>query len=47
MLTHPALDQLRALKLGGTAQAFVDLEAQEDVRNLARRGNRLHIVSAC
>src|ERR1700746_1033376 len=34
MLTHPTLDQLRALKLDGMAQAFVDLEAQEEVRNL-------------
>ena len=29
------LDQLRALKLDGMAQAFVELEAQEDGRNLA------------
>jgi DNA replication protein DnaC len=35
MLTHPTLDQLRALKLDGMAQAFVELETQEDVRNLA------------
>jgi hypothetical protein len=35
MLTHPTLDQLRALKLDGMAQAFVEIEAQEDVRNLA------------
>ena len=35
MLTHPTLDQLRALKLEGMAQAFVELEAQEDVCNLA------------
>jgi hypothetical protein len=35
MLTHPTLDQLRALKLDGMAQAFVELEAQEDGRNLA------------
>jgi hypothetical protein len=34
MLTHPTLDQLRALKLDGMAPAFVDLEAQEEVRNL-------------
>jgi DNA replication protein DnaC len=32
---HPTLDQLRALKLDGMAQAFVELEAQEEVRNLA------------
>jgi len=35
MLTHPTLDQLRALKLDGMAQAFVEIEAQEEVRNLA------------
>jgi hypothetical protein len=29
MLTHPTLDQLRALRLDGMAQAFVELEAQE------------------
>ena len=29
MLTHPTLDQLRALKLDGMAQAFIELEAQE------------------
>jgi IstB-like ATP binding protein len=35
MLTHPTLDQLRALKLDGMAQAFVELEAQEQARDLA------------
>jgi DNA replication protein DnaC len=35
MLTHPTLDQLRALKLDGMLQAFIELEAQEEVRNLA------------
>lgn len=35
MLTHPTIDQLRALKLDGMAQAFVELEAQEEVHNLA------------
>src|SRR5262245_29278228 len=35
MLTHPTLDQLRAMKLDGMAQAFVELEAQDEVRNLA------------
>jgi DNA replication protein DnaC len=35
MLTHPTLDQLRALNLDGMVQAFVELEAQEEVRNLA------------
>ena len=34
MLTHPTLDQLRALKLDGMAQAFVELEAQEEAGNL-------------
>jgi DNA replication protein DnaC len=37
MLTHPTLDQLRALKLDGMAQAFVELETQEEVHNLAHR----------
>ena len=35
MLTHPTLDQLRALKLDGMAQAFVDLAAQDAARDLA------------
>ena len=35
MLTHPTLDPLRALKLDGMAQAFVELEAQEASRDLA------------
>src|SRR5713101_2153510 len=35
MLTHPTLDQLRALKLDGMAQAFVELAAQEEVKGLA------------
>jgi DNA replication protein DnaC len=35
MLTHPTLDQLRTLKLDGMAQAFVEIEAQEQARNLA------------
>src|ERR1700752_1463756 len=30
MLKHPTLDQLKALKLDGMAQAFVELEAQEE-----------------
>jgi hypothetical protein len=29
MLTHPTIDQLRALRLDGMADAFVELEAQE------------------
>jgi DNA replication protein DnaC len=36
MLTHPTLDQLRALKLDGMAQAFIELEAQEEAHGLAR-----------
>src|SRR6186997_883938 len=35
MLTHPTLDQLRALKLDGMVQAFIELEAQDETRNLA------------
>ena len=35
MLTHPTLDQLRALNLDGMVQAFIELEAQEEARNLA------------
>jgi DNA replication protein DnaC len=34
MLTHPTLDQLKALKLDGMAQAFVELEAQEQSGSL-------------
>ena len=34
MLTHPTLDQLRALRLDGMADAFVELEAREEARNL-------------
>jgi DNA replication protein DnaC len=34
MLNHPTLDQLRALKLDGMAEAFIELEAQEEGRNL-------------
>jgi DNA replication protein DnaC len=35
MLSHPTLDQLRALKLDGMVQAFIELEAQDETRNLA------------
>jgi len=28
MLTHPTLDQLKALKLDGMADAFVELQSQ-------------------
>jgi DNA replication protein DnaC len=34
MLTHPTLDQLRALKLDGMADAVLELEQQEAARNL-------------
>jgi len=34
MLTHPTLDQLRALKLDGMVQAFIELEAQDASRDL-------------
>jgi DNA replication protein DnaC len=34
MLTHPTLDQLRALKLDGMAEAFLELEQQDATRNL-------------
>ena len=37
MLTHPTLDQLRALKLDGMAEAFVELEAQERASDLDPR----------
>ena len=35
MLTHPTLDQLRALKLDGMADAFVELEQQDAARDLS------------
>ena len=34
MLTHPTLDQLRALKLDGMADAFTELEQQDAARDL-------------
>jgi hypothetical protein len=34
MLTHPTLDQLRALRLDSMAQAFIELETQEATRDL-------------
>ena len=38
MLTHPTLDQLRALKLDGMADAFVELQSQDRAkRSRARR----------
>ena len=35
MLTHPTLDQLRALKLDGMADAFVELQAKGQAEDLA------------
>jgi len=29
MLTHPTIDQLRALRLDGMAEAFVELQSQD------------------
>jgi hypothetical protein len=35
MLIHPTLDQLKALKLDGMADAFVELQAQGQAADLA------------
>jgi DNA replication protein DnaC len=35
MLKHPTIDQLRAMKLDGMADAFVELSSQDAARNLA------------
>ncbi len=35
MLIHPTLDQLRALRLDGMAEAFVELQSQDHARDLA------------
>ena len=35
MLTHPTLDQLRALRLDGMADAFVELQSQDRAKDLA------------
>jgi hypothetical protein len=35
MLTHPTIDQLRALRLDGMAEAFVELQSQDAARDLA------------
>src|SRR5258708_32617539 len=35
MLNHPTIDQLRALRLDGMAEAFVELQSQDAVRDLA------------
>ena len=34
MLTHPTLDQLRALKLDGMAEAFAELQTQDRAKDL-------------
>ena len=34
MLTHPTLDQLRALRLDGMAEAFAELQAQDGAEAL-------------
>jgi hypothetical protein len=38
MLTHPTLDQLKALKLDGMADAFVELQAQDSSDELTLEG---------
>jgi len=35
MLTHPTLDQLRALKLDGMADAFIELKQQDMAKDLS------------
>src|SRR3990170_8439430 len=35
MLTHPTLEQMRALKLDGMAEAFIELEAQDRAKDLS------------
>lgn len=35
MLTHPTLDQLKALKLDGMAEAFVELQSQDQAADLS------------
>ena len=35
MLTHPTLEQLRALKLDGMADAFIELETQDRSKELS------------
>jgi DNA replication protein DnaC len=34
MLTHPTIEQLRALKLDGMAEAFIELQQQDKAREL-------------
>ena len=35
MLTHPTLEQMRALKLDGMAEAFIELEAEDRAKDLS------------
>ena len=35
MLTHPTLDQLKALKFDGMAEAFTELETQDGTASLS------------
>jgi hypothetical protein len=35
MVTHPTLEQMRALKLDGMAHAFTELEAQDRAKELS------------
>ena len=35
MLTHPTLDQLKALKLDGMAEAFIELDGQDATAELS------------
>jgi IstB-like ATP binding protein len=34
MLTHPTIEQLRALKLDGMAEPFIELQQQDQAREL-------------
>jgi DNA replication protein DnaC len=34
MLTHPTIDQLRALRLDGMADAFIELQTQDQAQDL-------------
>ena len=34
MLTHPTIDQLRALRLDGMADAFIELQTQDHAKDL-------------
>jgi len=35
MLTHPTIEQLRALKLDGMADAFIELQSQDRATELS------------